>query len=223
MLLAVNVLLFAGVGCFAYWIRSGVVFAPAMEGYRDQFVQTFNFGRHTTVSLADLLIAPISIQDVPMQIPIIGLLMATLIAIPILVSILYRFWSSLPFILVVGVLAVMPWLAITLLGSCIIASIRPFSMRFRFISGVAGLVPIVVYLALAWHGSAELVMGRFDPIDRVKFIAPWVLAIVAATLLFAIVLTIAKLVDYRPGALTPLLALMVGLPVGVFAFRVGLD
>ncbi len=223
MLLAVNVLLFAGVGCFAYWIRSGVVFAPAMEGYRDQIVQTFNFGRHTTVSLADLLIAPISIQDVPMQIPIIGLLMAALIAIPILVSILYRFWSSLPFILVVGVLAVMPWLAITLLGSCIIASIRPFSMRFRFISSVAGLVPIVVYLALAWHGSAELVMGRFDPIDRVKFIAPWVLAIVAATLLFAIVLIIAKLVDYRPGAITPLLALMFGLPVGLFEFRVGRD
>ena len=222
-LLALNVLLFAGVGCFAFWVRSGVVFAPAMDGYWDEIGQTFNFGRDTTVSLANLLVEPINIRDVPMQIPVIGLLMAALISIPILMSILYRFWSSVPFILVVGVLAVMPWLAITLLCSCIIASVRPFRARFRFMSALMGLVPIVVYLVLAWSGSAELVMGRIDPIDGMKFIAPWVLAIVAATLVFAVVLLIAKLVNYRPGTVAPLLAVMFGLPVGLFEFYVGRD
>ncbi len=223
VLLAVNVLLFAGVGCFAYWIRTGVFFAPAVEGYSDEISQAFNYGQNTSRSLADFLVGAINVQDVPMQIPIVGLLLATLIAIPILVSILYRFWSCVPFVLVVGVLAVTPWLAITLLGSCVLASIRPFRTRFRFMSAVAGLVPTVVYFALAWRGSAEALLGRFDPIAQVKFIAPWVMAIVAATLVFAIVLIIAKLVDYRPGAITPLLAVMFAVPVGLFEFHVGRD
>lgn len=228
VLLAVNVLLFAGVGSFAFWLRSGVRFAPAQEGYLDELKQTFwsvpILGHGDGgVSLGSLLLEPISVQEVPMQIPILGLLMAALISIPILVAMLYRFWSSLPFIAVVGFLAVMPWLAVTLLGSCIIASARPFRTRFRFVSALLGLLPAVVYLILAWYGTADAVVGRIDPVDRIKFIAPWVLAIVAATLVFAIVLAIAKMVDYRPGTITPLLAIMFGLPVALFEFHVGRD
>ena len=37
VLLALNVLLFAGVGSFAYWMRGGVRFAPIHEGYWDEF------------------------------------------------------------------------------------------------------------------------------------------------------------------------------------------
>ena len=223
VLLAVNVLLFAGLAGFAYWLRSGEVFAPAFGGYWDEFAQTFKFGRQTTVTLVSFLDEPISVQDVPLQIPIVGLLMAALIAIPILVAILYRFWASLPFIAVVGFLAVMPWLAITLLASCLLASVRPFRTRLRFMSALFGLVPTVIYLVLAWKGSAETLAGTVDPIDRIKFVAPWALAIVAAAAAFAVVLTIAKVVNYRPGAITPLLAIMFGLPVALFEFHVGRD
>ena len=223
VLLAVNVVLFAGVGCFAFWLRSGEVVAPAFGGYWDELAHTFKFGEQTEVSLAAFLMEPISAQDVPMQIPIVGLLMAALISIPILVAILYRFWTSLPFTAVVGFLAVMPWLAITLVGSCVIASVRPFRSRFRFMSALLALLPTVLYLILAWHGSDEEVAGTIDPIDRIKFLAPWVLAVVAAAVVFAIVLSIAKVVDYRPGAITPLLVLMFGLPVALFEYRVGRD
>ena len=226
VLLVLNVLLFAGVGSFAFWLRTGERFAPIVEGYPDLMAQTFSSVRimgYSGVSLGALLLAPISVQDVPLQIPIVGLLMAALISIPILVSILYRFWSSLPFIAVVGFLAVMPWLAVTLLGSCIIASVRPFRHHYRFMSALLGLLPAVVYLMLAWSGTAEDVVGKIDPVDRIKFIAPWVLAIVAAATAFAVVLTIAKIVDYRPGAIAPLLAIMFGLPVAMFEFYVGRD
>jgi outer membrane protein assembly factor BamD (BamD/ComL family) len=228
VLLAVNVLLFAGVGGFAYWLRTGVRVAPAVEGYWDTVWQTFwsvplAGHRDAGASLGALLLTPISVQDVPMQIPIVGLLMAALISIPILASLLYRFWSSLPFIAVVGFLAVMPWLAIALLLSCLIVSSRLFRTRFRFVSALLALLPAVVFLILAWHGTTDLVAGRIDPVDRVKFIAPWVLAIVAAAVVFAVVLAIAKLVDYRPGAITPLLAVMFGLPVALFEFHVGRD
>jgi len=223
VLLAVNVLLFAGVGSFAFWLRSGEWFAPSTGGYWDELRFTFLGVGHADVSLGRLLIHPIDVQHVPMQIPILGLLMAALISIPILVAILYRFWASLPFIAVVGFLAVMPWLAITLLISCASASLRPLRTRIRFVSALMGLVPAVVYFILAWSGSTEMIVGRVDPIERIKFVAPWVLAIVAAAVAFALVLTIARIVNYRPGAITPLLAVMFGLPVAMFEANVGRD
>lgn len=223
LLFGVNLLLFAGVACFAFWLRSGVAFAPAMPGYRDQLSLTFNFTASRGVSLGSLLLEPINVQDVPMQILILGLLMATLIAIPILVSILYRFWFSLPLLAIVAFLAVMPWLAITLTASCLIASCRPLRTPFRFMSALLGLLPVVVYLFLAASGTRELVAGRIDPVDSVKFVAPWILTIVAAAALFAVVLAIARLVDFRSGAVTPLLMLMFILPVLLFEYRVGRD
>ncbi len=222
-LLGVNVLLFAGVGSFAFWIRSGEFFAPARDGYWHALVATFMGVGEASVSLGSLLAGPVGVEDVPMMIPIVGLLMATLIAIPILVAILYRFWSAIPFIAVVGFIAVMPWLAITLLGSCILASVRPFRTRFRFMSALIGLIPAIVYLVLAWDGTHEAVVGKIDPVDAIKYVAPWVLAVVAGACVFGVVLTIADFVDYRPGAVTPLLALMLAIPVALFEQRVGRD
>ena len=223
ILLSVNVLLFAEVGSFAFWLRSGERFAPIVPGYWGHFVQTFRFAGDNPVSLGSLLLDPISVLEVPMQIPILGLLMAALISIPILVAILYRFWASLPFIVVVGFLAVMPWLALTLLLSCILASVWPFRTRYRFMSALMGLVPVVIYLTLAYRGSTDIIAGRVDPIDGIKFVAPWVLAVVAAAGAFAVVLMIARIVDYRPGAIAPLLAVMFVLPAALFEFKVGRD
>ena len=222
-LLTINILLFAGTACFTYWLRSGEFFAPVREGYWDSIAQTFRGVGRPDVSLAAFLIDPVSIHDVPMQIPIVGLLMAALISIPILVAILYRFWSSLPFIAIIGFIAVMPWLAITLLFSCVIASVRPFRTRIRFMSAMLALIPAIIYLVLAWSGTRDVVVGRIDPVDRIKFVAPWVLAIVASAVVFAIVLTIARIVNYRPGAVTPLLAVMFALPVLLFEKHVGRD
>lgn len=222
-LLAINILLFAGAASFAYWLRSGEFFAPAREGYWRSIAQTFGGVGNPDVSLAAFLLDPISIHDVPMQIPIVGLLMAAIISIPILVAILYRFWSSIPFILIIGFIAVMPWLAITLLGSCIIASVRPFRTRIRFMSAMLALIPAIVYLVLAYSGTRDIVVGRIDPVDRIKFVAPWVMAVVASALLFAIVLAIARIVNYRPGAVTPLLVIMFALPVLLFEKHIGRD
>lgn len=228
VLLAVNVGLFAGVGSFAYWLRSGERVAPAMEGYWDELHQNFwsvplGDQRVGGASLGSMLLEPISVQEVPIQPWIVGLLMAALISIPILVSLLYRFWSSLPFIAVVAFLAVMPWLALTLLISCMLTSVKPFRMKLRFTSALLGLIPVVVYLILAWRGTTEILVGEIDPVDRIKFIAPWVLAIVAAAGVFAVVLSIAKVVDYRPGAIAPLLAFLLALPVMLFEVYVGRD
>ena len=104
VLLVINILLFAGLGCFAYWLRTGVVFAPAQADYAVQFKATFSPSFESDVTLSSLLTFPISVEQVPMQIVILGLLLAALVSIPILVSILYRFPASLPFLR-----ALKPW------------------------------------------------------------------------------------------------------------------
>jgi hypothetical protein len=222
VLLAINVLLFMGVCCFAFWLRSGESFAPFMDSYWGELADTFKFRGERNITLQTLLLDPISVQDVPMQILILGLLLAALISIPITVSILYRFWSAVPFILAVGFVAMMPWLAITLIACCVIASVRPFRTSIRFMSALLALVPAAIYLFMASSGS-EVIEGSLDPIERIKFIAPWALAIVASAVVFAIVLTLAKLVNFRPGAIAPLLAMMFGLPVALFELHVGRD
>lgn len=223
ILLVVNVILFAGVGNFAFWIRSGESLAPLMPGYWDDLIETVQFWGYTGKSLGTLLLEPINVQDVPMQIPILGLLLGTLIAVPILVSLLYRFWASVPFLAVVALLAVMPWLSLTLTLSCIIASVRPFRSRYPLMSALFGTAPTVLYLILASSGTREAVVGLIDPVERIKFVAPWVFAIVVATAQFAVVLTVARLIQYRPGPLTPLIAAMLALPVGLFEWNVGRD
>jgi hypothetical protein len=222
VLLAINVVLFMGVCCFAFWLRSGESFAPFMDSYWGELADAFRFRGERNITLQTLLLDPISVQDVPMQILILGLLLAALISIPITVSILYRFWSAVPFILAVGFVALMPWLAITLIACCVIASVRPFRTSIRFMSALLALVPAAVYLYMASSGS-EVIEGSLDPIERIKFIAPWALAIVASAVVFAIVLTLARLVNFRPGAVAPLLAMMFGLPVALFEFHVGRD
>jgi hypothetical protein len=223
VLLIANALLFTAVCAFAFWLRTGEPLAPALDSYADELWRALRLGGDTQVALGTLLIKPISVQDVPMMIPIMGLLMAALIAIPILVAILYRFWACVPFVLSVAFIALMPWLGMTLLLSCAVASLKPFRSSLRFMSALLGLLPAVVYLILAWQGTSDVMGSGFEPVDRIKFVAPWVLAIVASTIAFALVLTIAWLVQYRPGAIAPLLAVMFIAPVALFETRVGRD
>lgn len=223
VLLVVNVLLFAGLCVFAFWLRTGVAFAPARGDYWATLAQTFQPSRETVVSLGSLLTYPISVEEVPLQIVILGLLLAALVSIPILVSILYRFPAALPFLAAVAFLAMMPWLAITLTGSCILTSLRPFRFQFRYASALLGLVLVLAYFYGAARTAAEPVDLLPNPAERIKFIAPWLLATVASCILMAIALLIARIVNYRPGAITPLLALMFALPVALFEFKVGRD
>jgi len=223
VLLIANLLLFVGLGCFAYWLRTGLVFGPIHPGYWSTFAETFHPSPNTTISLSSLLTYPINVQEVPMQIVILGLELAALVSVPILVSILYRFPAAVPFLLVVGFVAMMPWLAITLTGACILASVRPFRFQFRYASALLGLLLVVVYFYMASRRAGTLVELFENPADRIKLMAPWILAVVGSCLLMAFVLLIARMVNYRPGAIAPLLAVMFICPVALFEFYVGRD
>jgi len=222
LLLAVDLLLFTGLCLFAYWLRTGDYLPLDRERYIDLLYRSLKISGPGRISLADLPFYPISVARVPLHMVILALLMASLISIPILVAILYRFAAALPFLAAVGFVAVLPWLAITLTVSCILASVRPFRMSFRFSSALLSLLPVVVYFWIALRGgSTEFSLGR--PIEQFKLYAPWALALLAACFNFAVVLSIAAIVGYRPGAIAPMLAVLFAVPVILFETKVGED
>ncbi len=217
-LLILNIVLFAGLGCFAYWLRTGEVFAPAVDGYWRELAATFMPKGGAT--LANFVLFPIRVDVVPMHGVVVGLLLAALVSIPILISILYRFPSCLPFVLVIGFLAVMPWLAITILGACVLTSVKPFRFRFRYASALLGLVLVLLYFYGASRQTTPLV-AQYAPEDRIKFLAPWVLATIASCVIMGGVLFLARMVNYRPGVVAPLLLISFVVPVVLFETYVG--
>lgn len=223
ILLGINVCLFCGLACVAYWLRTGVVFAPAAANYWEQLAATFHPTAATKYTPTGLSLGPISIEQAPMMILVLGLILAALVSIPVLTAILYRLPSSIPFIAAVGFIAVMPWLAIVLLGSCLLVSVRPFRSRSRFVSALISLLPVVIYFFMASRQSEPAVDVLANPADRIKLMAPLILATIASAIVMGVVLIIARVVNYRPGAISPLLAILFLTPAALFEFQVGRD
>ncbi|MCK4658654.1 MAG: tetratricopeptide repeat protein [Phycisphaerae bacterium] len=222
VLLIINLVLFGCLGCFAFWMRTGSYLAPVEEGYWSLLWKTCLPGSDSH-TLTSMLTFPINLEKVPLQIVIHGLLLSALVSVPILVSILYRFYSCLPFVAVVCFLAVMPWLALTLLGSCILASLRPFRFSFRYASALLGLVLVVLYIVGVSLQNVPAAAVLTHPGHRVKLVTPWILAVLASCVLLGLGLALAKLVNYRPGVIAPLLATMFALPIALFEKYVGRD
>ncbi|NOX58190.1 MAG: hypothetical protein GXP29_04945 [Planctomycetes bacterium] len=81
LLLMVNIVLFAGLGCFAYWLRTGVVFAFSVPDYWGQLGRTFLPRGDAT--LANFVLFPVRLDVIPMHGVVVGLLLAALVSIPI--------------------------------------------------------------------------------------------------------------------------------------------
>ena len=177
VLLLVNIVLFAGLGSFASGLRTGVTFAPTQYGYWQLVAATFM--PKGTAHLGNFVLFPIRLDIVPLHGIVVGLLLAALVSVPILIAILYRFPCCIPFILIVALLAVMPWLAINITGACILATARPLRFRFRYASALLGLMLVLLYFYGASRQAAPSV-EQYAPADRMKFMAPWILATLAS-------------------------------------------
>ena len=154
---------------------------------------------------------------------VVGLLVASIVAVPISVSVLYRFQSALPFIAAVLIFAHLPWMAFTLLVSCILTSVRPFRMSFRFASALVGMLPILLYLYLATRGPSDPLSASISPERKLLLAGPWLLAIIAACAMMATIILLARVVNYRPGTVAPVMAVMFATPAVLFQAYVGVD
>ena len=220
LFLSASVLLFSGLGCFTYWIRTGVFLAPGLDDYSTLLWDSFDWRGEHQVTLTDMLFYPINVQRAPMMLVIVGLTLGTLMAIPILVAILYRLPAALICVAVVALLAVLPWLAINVLIACRIATMR--RIRLRYVAAMLGLLPMVLYFVLATTSPSE-VASQLAPAEQIKLYFPWIWAMIWAALLMGAVLLLARVVNYRPGALAPLLAVSFAIPVVLFEGQVGRD
>ncbi len=220
LFLVLSAVLFAGVGNFAFWLRTGEWFAPAQADYMQTLGEAFNWTSANQITLTDMLFYPINMVQVPMLVPIVGLTLGALISIPILTTILYRLPAALIFVAIVGFVAVMPWLALNILFACLFASTR--KIRLRYVSALVGLLPIALYFFLAIRHPTSMA-ASLTPAEEIKLYLPWSFALIYAALVMAIVLGLAKLVNYRPGVIAPLLAVMFGLPVLLFESKIGHD
>jgi len=221
MMLVVLALLFAGLCCFTFWIRTGVFWPWYNDGYWDLMGRSFQPTGRDQVTLNDFLTAPISVKDVPIHGVITGLLFASLCSIPLLVAILYRFPFAVVFAVMVSFLATMPWLGITVLGGCALASLPPLRFSFRYASALLGLIPIGIYFVSAsWEpGGSETQLLQ----HRALLYGPWVLALLGSCVICAVALGITRLIGYRPGGIPPVLAMLFAIPVFLFYKYVGRD
>ncbi len=216
-----DVLLFAGLGGFALWLRTGRYFMPTGDEYWRAWWDAFDPFREQQLTLFDYLTHPIPVSQVPLMMVIIGLIMASLTSIPILVSMLYRLPYALVFTAIICFVAMLPWLALTVTLCCFLARWRPLQFSFHYATALIALLPVLMYYMLATRDAS--LSQVLTPVELAKLYVPWVLAIVAACVVMGIVLLIAKLVNYRPGAIAPLMALMFVAPVLLFEVKVGRD
>ncbi len=221
IMLSLLALLFAGLCCFTFWLRTGDYAPWASEAYGNLLAQSLRPSGTSQITLTDFLSAPISVKEVPIHGLIMGLLLASLSSIPILVAILYRFPFSIVFAVMVMFLAAMPWLGATILLGCAVPALRPFRFSFRYASALVGLIPVAVYFVSAsWEPAAPL--PRLVQHQALLY-APWVLAVLGSCVICAVALAIARLINYRPGGIPPVLAMLFAVPVFLFHTQVGRD
>jgi hypothetical protein len=217
VLLSANFLLFCGLCVFTHWLHTAQLFDFSWRSY----FEPFQFWEQQTLSLNNFLLFPINVVQVPYHGIVLGLLVASIVGIPIAVAILYRWYTALPFAAAVFVFAHMPWMAVTLLLSIVLASVRPFRLSFRYGAALVALLPVILYLYLATRSDQTIAFAT--PEQHALLVAPWVLAILAASVMLAVILYIASIVRYRPGAVAPVLAAMLIPPTVLFHTKVGVD
>lgn len=218
-LLVLNIALFGCLCVFTHWLHTAELFTFTWSSY----FEPGRFWDSRTPNLNDFILYPINVVQTPIHGVVLGLLVASIVAVPILIAILYRFPYALPFIACVLLFAHMPWMAVTLIASCVLASVRPFRLSFRFGAGLVGLLPIILYLYLATRGDNDELLAVASPTQKALFFFPWVLALLAASAMMAVVLLIARAVNYRPGAVAPVVAVMFATPFALFHVYVGAD
>jgi outer membrane protein assembly factor BamD (BamD/ComL family) len=137
------------------------------------------------------------------------------------VAILYRFPFSVIFTLMVIFLSGLPWMGLTVLVGCVLASLKPFKFSFRYASALVGLIPVALYFVMAsWEPAGSAVKSVQN---KALLYAPWVLALLSSCVICAVVLALAKLINYRPGGVSPVLAALFAVPVLLFYAYVGRD
>jgi len=170
-------------------------------------------------TLPDLFERTLNVLTHPWMVLVGGLLLGVVIFIPIIVSVLYRLRYAAAFVVLVAAVGHAPAMALALAIGCLLAGRTTMRSDMPFLAAMLGLLPLGLYLYLfASAGSSAVAVL---PIQRWVLKAPFVVAVLSAVLAFAVVVGLAKVTRYRPGAVWPVLAIMLAGPVTVFFWKIG--
>ena len=212
-LLAAILIGYAAMCCFFFYAHHGRLFDFRLASYRAT----------ADASLLDFVLKPISILAVPMMIPILAILMAWLIAIPLLVAQFFGVLVAIPLLACLLLLAHLPVMSFYLLLGCIAVGVRRLRLKFLYANTLVALCFMGLYIYIATRSNAPELAELPRPSDRLLLYLPWILALIAAALLTALMLAIARLLSSRPRLPLALLAALTLVPAILYATLVGRD
>jgi len=203
---------FAVANAFLYYLTSGRWIDLSRSSFR----------RALTIPLTDILLHPLSIFTHPWMIAVTGLLLAAVVFVPVMVSVLYRLWVSVLFLLAVLVFGHSPALAACLAAGSFAAGRTRLRSDLPFLALLTGvLTSVVLYVVLYLLFFAREEPAPLPPFQRPVYYVPFILALLAVMVAGAVVLALAQATRYRPGVIWPVLLVFLAAPVGLFYGKVG--
>ena len=210
-MLAANLAVFVA-ACSFFWQYL------ATGHWLDVSARAYVVGMNTPLS--GMFVRPLSIFAQPCMILVNSLLLALMFFVPVAIAVMYHEIAALGFVLVVAAVGRAPALALFQAVGCVLAARTHLRSDGPFLAVLLGMSPLLAYavvFALTVEDSDLL------PLQQ------WVLysAVAGAMLLAALaaagVLELAKLLRYRPGALCPVILVMLVTAGVVFHVRAGAD
>ncbi len=209
LFVSLNLAAFAAANVFLLYLRSGTWLDVSPEAFR----------RDLTTPLGQVLLEPLNIFTHPWMILVLGLLLALLIAVPIVTAVMYPLLLAMVFVVMVAVLGHAPWLALALAAGCLLAARSRLRREYPFLAALMGLLPVGVYLYLLTYAGIDAAL--LLPLQRWVLAVPFVLATISAMTVMAIVVWMARLRKFQPGVFWPALLLLLPPTVAVFYTQVG--
>jgi hypothetical protein len=207
--LSLCLLCYAAASVFLYDLGSGSWFDFSPEGYQQAIAQTFG----------SMMLQPLSIFSHPWLILIHALLLSALIAVPLMVACLYHSRYCTLFLLCTGALGHAPLLALVLAAGCTLVAVTPLRRRNPALAVLLGMAPVWVYLVF----SATHLPVALAPKQRLILGVPFLFGAFGAIVAAGVVLILAHYTRYRPGVITPVMAVLLAVPAWLFAAHVGTD
>jgi len=210
-LMVMTLIAYASVNAFWQFLSTGRWIDYRGEAFRHDLA----------VPLGQMLLAPLSIFNYPWMTLVTGFILAVVIFVPILVAVLHRLRTAAVFVVIVAVLGHAPVLAGALVVACVLSSRTPLRPDTPFLAVLLGLVPVAVYLYL--FGLSIVSEAAVLPLQRGVAAAPFLIALLSASLVCGLALSVARMVGYRQWVVWPVIVVLMSGPMTVFYLGVGTD
>jgi hypothetical protein len=211
LFLLINLAGFVAVNGFWRYLSTGTWSGFTLTAYRQDLARP----------LGDLLLHPLSILTHPWMILVWGLALAVVLFVPLIVAVLYRLVFATVFVLVIAVVGHSPALALAVALGCVLAAYTPLRSDLPFLAVLLGMAPVGAYLLLfAFAGLDE---AAVLPVQRWLLTTPLLIALMLVAVASAVVLALARVTGFRPGAVWPVLAVLLAPPIAIFHLQIGAD